>query len=89
MCGQRFTFTPEVGLIMGHHATEAAYLGCARRIRGKAMGEDPLENMQARAQQCRRLADFTHDREMAERLRGWAKEIEEDIERLRGKLPRE
>jgi len=50
------------------------------------VGEDPLENMQARAEQCRRLADLTHDRDMAAQLRTWAAAIEADIRRLRGKL---
>lgn len=45
-------------------------------------GEDPVENMQARAAQCRRLADLTHDRSMADQLRQWASEIEADIRRL-------
>lgn len=50
------------------------------------VGEDPLENMQARAEQCRRLADLTHDRDMAAQLRTWAAAIEADIRRLRAKL---
>ncbi|MFL6731896.1 MAG: hypothetical protein ACJ8EH_02960 [Sphingomicrobium sp.] len=50
------------------------------------MGEDPLENMKARAEQCRRLADLTHDRNMAEQLRAWAAAIEQDIHRLQARL---
>lgn len=46
------------------------------------MGEDPLENMRSRAAQCRRLADLTHDRAMADQLRQWATDIEADIARL-------
>lgn len=46
------------------------------------MGEDPIENMRARAEQCRRLSDHIHDREMAAQLRTWAAEIDADIERL-------
>jgi hypothetical protein len=46
------------------------------------MGNNPLENMQSRAAQCRRLADLTHDRSMADQLRQWASEIETDIRRL-------
>ena len=50
------------------------------------MGEDPLENMQARAAQCRRLADLTHDREMASQLLEWAAAIDADIARLQAQL---
>lgn len=50
------------------------------------MREDPLENMKARAEQCRRLADLTHDRNMAGQLRTWANAIEEDIRRLQARL---
>lgn len=46
------------------------------------MGENPIENMRARADQCRRLSDHMHDRQMAEQLRTWAAEIEADIKRL-------
>lgn len=46
------------------------------------MGEDPIENMRARAEQCRRLSDHIHDREMAAQLRTWAAEIDADIKRL-------
>lgn len=46
------------------------------------MGEDPVENMRARAEQCRRLSDHIHDREMAAQLRAWAAEIDADIKRL-------
>ena len=50
------------------------------------MGEDPLENMQARAAQCRRLADLTHDREMTSQLLEWAAAIDADIARLQARL---
>ena len=53
---------------------------------GTGMGEDPFENMKARAEQCRRLADLTHDRNMAEQLRTWAAAIEQDIHRLQARL---
>lgn len=48
--------------------------------------DDPLENMHARAEQCRRLADLTHDRDMADKLRQWASEIDVDILRLKARL---
>ena len=47
------------------------------------MGDDPLENMQERADTCRRLAGMTHDDQMKWQLIDWANEIEADIERLR------
>jgi len=50
------------------------------------VGEDPLENMQARAAQCRRLADLTHDREMTSQLLEWAAAIDADIARLQARL---
>ena len=50
------------------------------------MENDPLANMQARADQCRRLADLIHDRSMTEQLRRWAEDIEADIRRLQEKL---
>jgi hypothetical protein len=46
------------------------------------VGDDPLKNMKDRASQCRRLAELTHDRMMADQLRKWAQEIEADIGRL-------
>lgn len=51
------------------------------------MGDNPIENMRARAEQCRRLSDHMHDRKMAEQLRTWAREIEADIRRLEAGLP--
>jgi hypothetical protein len=50
------------------------------------MEDDPLANMQARANQCRRLADFIHDRSMAEQLLQWAEDIEADIRRLQDRM---
>lgn len=50
------------------------------------MGEDPIENMRARAEQCRRLSDHIHDRQMQEQLRTWAAEIDADIRRLEAEL---
>jgi hypothetical protein len=50
------------------------------------MEDDPLANMQARADQCRRLADLVHDRSMTEQLRQWAEDIEADIRLLQEKL---
>lgn len=51
------------------------------------LGDNPIENMRARAEQCRRLSDHMHDRKMAEQLRTWAREIEADIRRLEAGLP--
>lgn len=44
--------------------------------------DDPLENMRARVEQFRRLADLTHDSEMSLKLRHWADEIQLDLRRL-------
>lgn len=53
------------------------------------MGEDPIENMRARAEQCRRLSDHIHDREMAAQLRAWAADIDADIQRLEAERQRQ
>ena len=53
------------------------------------MGEDPIENMRARAEQCRRLSDHIHDREMAAQLRAWAADIDADIQRLEAERRRQ
>ena len=50
------------------------------------MEDDPLANMQARADQCRRLADLIHDRSTVDQLRRWAEEIEADIRRLQERV---
>lgn len=46
------------------------------------VADDPIDNMQARANQCRRLAEATHDEHMRWQLLEWANQIETDIERL-------
>lgn len=46
------------------------------------MDDDPLENMRARVEQFRRLADITHDSEMSLKLRHWAEETQRDVDRL-------
>jgi hypothetical protein len=46
------------------------------------MNDDPLDNMRARVEQFRKLADLTHDHEMRLSLRGWADDIEKDLRRL-------
>lgn len=46
------------------------------------MGDDPLDNMRARAAQCRRLANSATNRELLEFLLNSAAEIESDIVRL-------
>ena len=46
------------------------------------MGENPIENMRARAEQCRHLSDHVRDRQMAEQLRNWESEIDADTKRL-------
>ena len=52
------------------------------------MGNDPLDNMQARADQCRRLAGITHDEKMKWQLLNWANEIESDLAQLKaGQAP--
>lgn len=50
------------------------------------MQNDPIARMRARAEQCRRLSDLTHDRSMAVRLRQWAVDIENDIRDLEDRL---
>ena len=45
-------------------------------------GERARAGTASRAAQCRRLADLTHDRSMADQLRQWAADIEADIRRL-------
>lgn len=46
------------------------------------MDDDPLDNMRARVEQFRRLADLTHDGEMSLKLRHWADEIQTDLRSL-------
>lgn len=46
------------------------------------MAIDPLDNMKRRAEQCRRMAQITHDEKMRWQLLDWANEIEADIVRL-------
>jgi len=46
------------------------------------MRNEVVENMRSRAEQFRRLADLTHDREMAHSLRHWADEVDADVRRL-------
>jgi hypothetical protein len=46
------------------------------------MGDDPLDNMRARAAQCRRLAKSATNRELLDFLLNSAAEIESDIARL-------
>jgi hypothetical protein len=50
------------------------------------LADYPLQNMQQRADQCRRLAAITHDERMSYQLLDWAAEIEADIERLEAQL---
>jgi hypothetical protein len=47
---------------------------------------EALANMTRRAEQCRRLADITHDEKMHWQLTEWANEIDADIERLEAEL---
>lgn len=44
--------------------------------------DNPLQNMQSRAEQCRRLAENMHDQKMRSQLLEWANEIEADVARL-------
>ena len=46
------------------------------------VGDDPIENMRGRVQQCRRLAGSINDQGTAEILLKMAKDIEADIRRL-------
>lgn len=46
------------------------------------VASDPLENMKARAEQCRRLTGVTHDEKMRWQLLDWANQIDADVERL-------
>ena len=50
------------------------------------MGDDPIENMRGRVQQCRRLAGSINDQVTAEILLKMAEDIEADIRRLEAEL---
>ena len=52
------------------------------------VASDPLQNMKARAEQCRRLAGVTHDEKMRWQLLDWANQIDADLERLKAELGR-
>jgi hypothetical protein len=52
------------------------------------MGDDVVENMRARAEQCRRISDLITSSEMRDRLRAMAKEIDADIQRLERRASR-
>jgi hypothetical protein len=62
--------------------TAAAAHRCYLTTREADGVEDPIDNMRTRAEQCRRLADITHDERMRWQLIDWANEIDADIERL-------
>ena len=51
------------------------------------MGDNPLTTMRSRAEQCRRLAEFTQDERMKWQLIDWANEIDADAERLQTDEP--
>jgi hypothetical protein len=52
------------------------------------MGDDVVENMRARAEQCRRISDLITSSEMRDRLRTMANEIDADIQRLERRASR-
>jgi hypothetical protein len=52
------------------------------------MGDDVIENMRARAEQCRRISDLIANSEMRDRLRAMANEIDADIQRLERRASR-
>jgi hypothetical protein len=52
---------------------------------GRAVNDkDVIANMQARAEQCRRLSDMITDKDARDSLRAMAAEIERDIAKLCG-----
>jgi hypothetical protein len=57
-----------------------------RQTAGEQMNDTVISNMRGRIQHLRRLAESTADVRTKKSLQGMAREIEADVERLKGDL---